>query len=278
MRRISLLERTARVARRLALRIVGRERDERPGSGALSALPESLPPQIPAGVRADGRDEIGVSDAARHVAIGVNAPDEDRVGRAVLRRKGAVLAQVQGIIRPRIPDVRDVREPRRGRRHEPTVGDGRKTARWRLDPLRDPFVQRHAECRPDLFQRERIAEVLTDAPVRRRSMDTAATAVLRPGDQVDAHVVRELDVGAERVGDNEGRPSLPELGFTIAVDDLRAGVRRGALLLESVRSAAERVGQGRVGERELVAREDVVLVLFLPPTGLRELVVRESLA
>ena len=128
-----------------------------------------------------------------------------------------------------------------------------------------------------LGQGQRVAQVLAEARARPPHVHAGAAAVLGAGEQVRPHVVRQLDGPARGVGDHEGRPRLPELRLAVAVDDLRAGAGGRAPLLQPVGPAADGVGQGDVGERELVAGIDVVLVLLLPAPRLTELVVGEGL-
>src|SRR6267143_769953 len=122
--------------------------------------------------------------------------------------------------------------------------------------------------------------------------------MVRARDQVGAHVVRQPDLVPRTVGHDERGARLPELGTAVDLHHLRARGRPavassmpvsmltvviiavpGSLATseKAVGPATDRVGDGGVRERELVARLQMVLVLLGPPAGLRELEVGEGL-
>src|SRR5262249_44825139 len=87
-----------------------------------------------------------------------------------------------------------------------------------------------------------------------------------------------LEWGARLVGGDQRRPALPIFAAAVGLHNPGARVRRAAARQDAVGRAAYRIEAGRVGERKLVARRQVILVLAGEPAGLREGKISERLA
>src|SRR6516162_2029803 len=97
------------------------------------------------------------------------------------------------------------------------------------------------------------------------------------GHRPDVHVAGRRGVAlAERVGSNERLARLPIFRAAVEVDDLRAGVARGAAREDAVALAGERVGLTLVGEREFATGEEHEAVTGrIDAANLREAIVKE---
>src|SRR6266513_1947724 len=87
----------------------------------------------------------------------------------------------------------------------------------------------------------------------------------------DPHLLRHGDVGAAWIGRYERTARLPEVAFGIQMQHLRAHAGIAGALQDTAATAADRIAQRRIAERELVVAVGVILVLARIATGLRKL-------
>src|SRR2546425_4464042 len=86
VRRIALLQRGARVVRRLALGERAEERNDRAGQVAGIAFAEARFPHVPAQIRRERHQHIGIGQPGDGVAVRVHLGHAHRVGAALHRR------------------------------------------------------------------------------------------------------------------------------------------------------------------------------------------------
>ena len=140
------------------------------------------------------------------------------------------------------------------------VGDARVRARRRFLASADPFVERgqqRSQHRPII---RRIANELPAA--RSRPRDPATGSVLRATETIDANFRRQLRVpSAERIGVNQRAGTMPVLAAALRVHDLRHRPTNTVAMQDALLATGERVGLVAVGERELIGRKQMVVVL-----------------
>ena len=78
------------------------------------------------------------------------------------------------------------------------------------------------------------------------------------------------------VGHHQRTASQPEFGARIDVDDLGAGVGRQAAGQDAIGPAADRIRPGRIAERKLIARIQMVFLLAVKATRLGKRCVQEN--
>src|ERR1700731_4022195 len=78
---------------------------------------------------------------------------------------------------------------------------------------------------------------------------------------IHPHLVRHGDVAAARIGRYERTARLPEVAFGIEMQHLRARASITGALQDAAAPAADRIGQRRRAERELVVAVGGILLL-----------------
>ena len=89
--------------------------------------------------------------------------------------------------------------------------------------------------------------------------------------RIDPHLLRHGDIGAARIGRDQRAARLPEVAFGIEMQHLRAHAGVAGALQDAAGAAADRIGQRRIAERELVVAVGVILVLARIAAGLGKL-------
>ena len=89
--------------------------------------------------------------------------------------------------------------------------------------------------------------------------------------RIDPHLLRHGGIGTARIGRYQRAARLPEVAFGIEMQHLRAHAGITGALQDAAAPAADRIGQRRIAERELVVAVRVILMLARIATGLCEL-------
>jgi hypothetical protein len=98
------------------------------------------------------------------------------------------------------------------------------------------------------------------------------------GHGVDPHLVRHGDLRAAGVSHDQRAACLPEVAFSIEMQHLRAHASIAGALQDAAATAADRIAQRRIAERELVIAVRMVLVLARIAPRLRKLPIDASAA
>src|SRR3954463_14016780 len=91
------------------------------------------------------------------------------------------------------------------------------------------------------------------------------------GRRINPYLVRHGDFGPGWVSRDQRTTRLPEVAFGIEMQHLRADASIVGALQDAASAAADRIGQCRIAERELVVAVGVILVLAGIAAGLGEL-------
>ncbi|MBW6399377.1 DUF1214 domain-containing protein [Roseomonas sp. HJA6] len=255
LRRITLLNRQPRVARRIAFGAGGGKRQHRAGIVAEGSRCEAFATLIPARVGRPRHLDHHAADTSYRVAVRIHTRQQHRVLATHGWRHDAVVHKLRRTIGPPIAERRDP-GVETFRRHQRSLTTHGVTGGWRFDALAHPGFHGDQQCPR---RRTRVQRIYRQrAAVDARGCRSRQREMRMPDHGIGADLGRQIDVIAARIGHEQGSARAPELVFAVRLHHQRAGVGQAATQQQPIPPPGQVIFRDRVGEGELIGRIEPV--------------------